>query len=245
MARSFAVVLSDTERRCLVRALLSLPGRNANCDERKAAMKAADEFIKKMGYPKHTQVKILPQMGETPLFKQFFKNWRDPEQTEGLGGGYRCGSIAKIKKVPFDASTLHGSPAMAAQHGMVDDGSGEKQVGRLAIGNGAVFGRVNSAVSKAFLGLSVFARYGVLRELTNCPWIRPRMDSFTEETATSSFTSTAMEDVRDTSSTCGESFRWGCPLRLRCVCCYFQLDVQRVCCVVERNIAGSCSLCVF
>lgn len=97
-------------------------------DERKAAMKAADEFIKKMGYPKQTQVQILPEMGETPLFKQFFKNWRDKDQTEGLGVAYIANSIAKIEKVPFDAASLHDSPAMAAQHGMVDDGSGEKQV---------------------------------------------------------------------------------------------------------------------
>lgn len=107
---------------------LSLTGKDANMDERKASMKAADEFIKKMGYPKQTQVQILPEMGETPLFKQFFKNWRDKDQTEGLGVAYISNSIAKIEKVEFDAATLHESAAMAAQHNMVDDGSGEKQV---------------------------------------------------------------------------------------------------------------------
>ncbi|KAM4719940.1 gelsolin a isoform 2-T2 [Anableps anableps] len=106
-------------------------GKDANMDERKAAMKAADEFIKKMGYPKHTQVQILPETGETPLFKQFFKNWRDKDQTVGLGVAYIANSIAKIEKVPFDAATLHESSAMAAQHGMVDDGSGEKQIWRI------------------------------------------------------------------------------------------------------------------
>ncbi|MBN3319422.1 GELS protein, partial [Atractosteus spatula] len=106
-------------------------GKDANTEERKAALKTADEFIKKMGYPKHTQVQILPEMGETPLFKQFFKNWRDLYQTEGLGVAYVANSIAKIEKVPFDASTLHDSPAMAAQHGMVDNGSGEKQIWRI------------------------------------------------------------------------------------------------------------------
>uniref|UniRef100_A0A672SKY7 Gelsolin n=1 Tax=Sinocyclocheilus grahami TaxID=75366 RepID=A0A672SKY7_SINGR len=106
-------------------------GKDANVEERKAAMKAADEFIKKMGYPKHTQVQILPEMGETPLFKQFFKNWHDVDQTEGLGVAYVSNSIAKIEKVPFDASTLHDSPAMAAQHGMIDDGNGGKQIWRI------------------------------------------------------------------------------------------------------------------
>ncbi|KAF7654435.1 hypothetical protein LDENG_00069430 [Lucifuga dentata] len=106
-------------------------GKDANMDERKAAMMAADEFIKKMGYPKHTQVQILPETGETPLFKQFFKNWRDKDQTEGLGVAYIANSIARIEKVPFDAATLHDSAAMAAQHGMVDDGTGKKQIWRI------------------------------------------------------------------------------------------------------------------
>lgn len=105
-----------------------LQGKDANLEERKAAMKAAEEFIKKMGYPKHTQVQVLPEMGETPLFKQFFKNWRDKDQTVGLGVAYIANSIAKIAKVPFDAATLHKSDAMAAQHGMVDNGNGEKRV---------------------------------------------------------------------------------------------------------------------
>lgn len=92
------------------------------------AIKAAEEFIKKMGYPKHIHVQVLPEMGETPLFKQFFKNWHNKDQTVGMGVSYIANSIAKIAKVPFDATTLHNSDAMAAQHGMVDNGNGEKQV---------------------------------------------------------------------------------------------------------------------
>ncbi|XP_059494284.1 gelsolin a [Stegostoma tigrinum] len=106
-------------------------GKNANPEERKAALKAAEDFITKMGYPKHTQIQILPETGETPLFKQFFKNWVDLYQTEGMGTCYVSGQIAKVEKVPFDAATLHESPAMAAQHGMVDDGSGDKTIWRI------------------------------------------------------------------------------------------------------------------
>lgn len=91
-------------------------------------MKAAEDFISKMGYPKHTEVQIIPENGETPLFKQFFKFWQDTDQTKGMGQAYVPNKIAKIKKVPFDASSLHKSEAMAAQHGMVDDGKGEKKV---------------------------------------------------------------------------------------------------------------------
>ncbi|KAK6314817.1 hypothetical protein J4Q44_G00143460 [Coregonus suidteri] len=106
-------------------------GKDANKEERSAVMSAAEQFITKMGYPKHTQVQILPENGETPLFKQFFKIWRDTDHTVGLGTVYVSNKIAKIKKVPFDASTLHHSDAMAAQHGMVDEGNGEKQIWRI------------------------------------------------------------------------------------------------------------------
>nr|1RGI_G Chain G, Gelsolin [Equus caballus] len=52
-------------------------GKQANMEERKAALKTASDFISKMDYPKQTQVSVLPEGGETPLFRQFFKNWRD------------------------------------------------------------------------------------------------------------------------------------------------------------------------
>ncbi|XP_053328752.1 gelsolin isoform X2 [Spea bombifrons] len=106
-------------------------GKSANLEEKKAALKTATEFISKMGYPKQTQVQVLPESGETPLFKQFFKNWRDKDQTEGMGIAYIPNHIAKIENVPFDVSTLHDSSAMAAQHGMVDNGTGKKQIWRI------------------------------------------------------------------------------------------------------------------
>ncbi|XP_055994493.1 gelsolin isoform X3 [Sorex fumeus] len=106
-------------------------GKQANTEERKAALKTASEFISSMGYPRHTQVSVLPEGGETPLFKQFFKNWRDPDQTDGPGLAYLSSHIANVERVPFDAATLHTSTAMAAQHAMVDDGTGQKQIWRI------------------------------------------------------------------------------------------------------------------
>ncbi|XP_051552635.1 gelsolin-like [Myxocyprinus asiaticus] len=106
-------------------------GKAANKEERSAGMKTAEEFISKMGYPKHTEVQIIPENGETPLFKQFFKFWHDADQTKGMGQAYLPNKIAKIKKVPFDASSLHKSDAMAAQYGMFDDGRGEKKIWRI------------------------------------------------------------------------------------------------------------------
>ncbi|XP_038600662.1 gelsolin isoform X2 [Tachyglossus aculeatus] len=106
-------------------------GKQANPEERKAALQTATDFISKMGYPKETQIQILPENGETPPFKQFFKIWQDRDQTQGLGVAYLSSRVANVEKVPFDAATLHTSTAMAAQHGMDDDGSGKKQIWRV------------------------------------------------------------------------------------------------------------------
>lgn len=74
------------------------------------------------------QVEILPAGGETSLFKQFFDNWLDKDETTGPTDPYTLGKIANVEQIPFDASKLHEDPSMAAQHSMVDDGSGEVQV---------------------------------------------------------------------------------------------------------------------
>ncbi|XP_076157225.1 scinderin-like isoform X1 [Alosa pseudoharengus] len=106
-------------------------GRNANPNERKAAMKTAEGFIKQMDYPRNTQIAVLPEGGETPIFQQFFKSWRSREQSEGFGRVYVTERIARIQQVPFDATKLHESQQMAAQYNMVDDGTGETQIWRV------------------------------------------------------------------------------------------------------------------
>lgn len=51
-------------------------GRKANEKERQAALQVADGFISRMKYSPNTQVEILPQGRESPIFKQFFKDWK-------------------------------------------------------------------------------------------------------------------------------------------------------------------------
>ncbi|KAE8596365.1 hypothetical protein XENTR_v10016072 [Xenopus tropicalis] len=106
-------------------------GKNANTEERKAAMKTAEQFIQQMNYPATTQIQVLPEEGETPIFKQFFKDWKERHQSEGFGQVYVTERIANIKQIDFDASKLHESPEMAAQHNMVDDGSGKVEIFRV------------------------------------------------------------------------------------------------------------------
>lgn len=45
------------------------------------------------------QIQVLPEHAETPLFKQFFSAWRDPEDTVGMGTAYVSNRIAKIEQV--------------------------------------------------------------------------------------------------------------------------------------------------
>lgn len=75
-----------------------------------------------------TQIQVLPEGGETPIFKQFFKTWKEKDQAEGLGRVYVTERIAKIKQEVFNASKLHESNHMAAQYNMVDNGTGKTQV---------------------------------------------------------------------------------------------------------------------
>uniref|UniRef100_A0A8C3A2K1 Scinderin like b n=1 Tax=Cyclopterus lumpus TaxID=8103 RepID=A0A8C3A2K1_CYCLU len=106
-------------------------GPKANKAERRAAMSAGQQFIKDKGYSNKTQIQVLPAGAETTLFKQFFFNWMDKDETTGPTKAYTIGRIAKVDQVPFDASSLHSNKAMAAQHGMVDDGKGKVQIWRV------------------------------------------------------------------------------------------------------------------
>uniref|UniRef100_A0A4W5PIF3 Scinderin n=1 Tax=Hucho hucho TaxID=62062 RepID=A0A4W5PIF3_9TELE len=79
----------------------------------------------------YLQIQVLPEGGETPIFRHFFQGWRDKNQSEGFGKVFVTERIAKIRQVEFDASKLHESQSMAAQYNMVDDGTGDTQVFRV------------------------------------------------------------------------------------------------------------------
>uniref|UniRef100_A0A3B4G898 Gelsolin n=1 Tax=Pundamilia nyererei TaxID=303518 RepID=A0A3B4G898_9CICH len=79
-------------------------GKDANSEERHAVLNTAESFISKMNYPSFTRVQVLPEHGEGPLFKQFFKDWRGPSDTVGMGTAYVSNKIAKMEKVSQSAS---------------------------------------------------------------------------------------------------------------------------------------------
>uniref|UniRef100_A0AAR2JZ67 Gelsolin-like domain-containing protein n=1 Tax=Pygocentrus nattereri TaxID=42514 RepID=A0AAR2JZ67_PYGNA len=82
-------------------------------------------YVRRLGLSLSLQIQVIPGGGETTLFKQFFSDWKDKDQTTGPSKAYTIGQIAVVKQIPFDASTLHSNKAMAAQHNMVDNGSGK------------------------------------------------------------------------------------------------------------------------
>ena len=94
-------------------------------------MRNAQGFIKKKGYPEHTRVTRVIDGGEPIEFKNLFKSWKDSNQTNGFGGTYNVGKIAKINPQKFDPSLLHQNHAMASETQMVDDGKGQKIVYRV------------------------------------------------------------------------------------------------------------------
>ncbi|XP_049444451.1 scinderin like a [Epinephelus fuscoguttatus] len=110
-------------------------GKDANADERKEALNRANKFIKDNNCDPHTKIQIMPAGAETSIFKQFFFNWLDKDETTGPSEAYVENRIAKVEQIPFDASKLHSNKCMAAQHRMVDDGSGKTEIWRVEGGD--------------------------------------------------------------------------------------------------------------
>ncbi|KAM4027136.1 scinderin-like [Anomaloglossus baeobatrachus] len=106
-------------------------GKKSNKEEKSTALKTAEVYLKKMNYDANTQIIVLPEEGETPMFKQYFKDWKDKEQSQGFGKVVTKERIANIKRTAFDAKLLHSSPKMAAQYNMIDDGSGKVEIWRV------------------------------------------------------------------------------------------------------------------
>jgi len=115
-------------------------GKKASVGERREAMRNGQGFIKAKKYKPETPVTRVIDGGEPAEFKTLFKAWKDvgditnfnykKNSSVGVGRG-----IAKTVQTKFDAKTMHENKAVAASTGMVDDGSGVKDVFRVEGGN--------------------------------------------------------------------------------------------------------------
>lgn len=106
-------------------------GKHASKQERAEAMRNGQGFAKKKGYPPTTAVTRVLDGGEPFEFRSLFRDWKVRDQSVGFGRQASVGSIAKTVQTKFDASSLHAEPKRAAKSGMVDDGSGKKEVYRI------------------------------------------------------------------------------------------------------------------
>ncbi|XP_037829188.1 villin-1 isoform X2 [Kryptolebias marmoratus] len=106
-------------------------GKKSSKEERQKALNTAVGFIRAKSYPSSTPVEVMSEGGESAMFKQLFKSWKEKEQIKGLGNTHTVGKIAKVEQVKFDVMELHARPELAAQQHMVDDGSGEVKVWRI------------------------------------------------------------------------------------------------------------------
>ncbi|XP_063596642.1 advillin-like [Penaeus indicus] len=106
-------------------------GKKATQKERDEALRNAQGFVTKKGYPPSTKVSRVIDNGEPPEFKTLFKDWKDKDQSKGFGRQASTSKIAHTVQTKFDASTLHSTPELSAKTQMVDDGSGQKEVWRI------------------------------------------------------------------------------------------------------------------
>ncbi|KAJ9589746.1 hypothetical protein L9F63_017048 [Diploptera punctata] len=106
-------------------------GKKASAKERSEAMRNAQGYITKKGYPSNTSVTRVIDGGEPVEFKMLFTLWKERNQTVGLGRQNTVGKIATTVNNKFDASTLHEKPKLAAESRLVDDGTGERTVWRI------------------------------------------------------------------------------------------------------------------
>uniref|UniRef100_H2ZGB1 Gelsolin-like domain-containing protein n=1 Tax=Ciona savignyi TaxID=51511 RepID=H2ZGB1_CIOSA len=88
-------------------------------------------YVKAKGYSDHTQIETVPDGAESAMFKQLFKGWRSKNETVGRGSIYTKGKIGIVAHVRFDATSMHAQPELAAQHRMVDDGTGKIEIWRI------------------------------------------------------------------------------------------------------------------
>jgi len=103
-------------------------GKKASSKERIEAMRNAQGFIKKKGYPDHTPVTRVIDSGEPVEFRSLFSKWKVRDEAVGFGRQHSVNKIAATVQTSFDAESLHEQPKLAAKTGMIDDGTGTKEV---------------------------------------------------------------------------------------------------------------------
>jgi len=122
-------------------------GKRASQKERIEAMRNAHGFVKKKGYPSHTQVSRVVDGGEPMEFKALFNSWVDREVTKPLVRTTSSFGLTPTNFEKLDGSLLHSSPQIAAQEQLLDNGSGVATIWRL---HDSKVSEVNEAIQNVF-----------------------------------------------------------------------------------------------
>jgi len=107
-----------------IEGIMSWVGKKADPAEKLHCMQIATQFIKDNGFPATTPVTKVPEGSETPLFKQHFSVWPEPN---ALKPGAVHPRPSKIEARAFDMNAK-GSREVQT---MVDNGSGKVEVWRI------------------------------------------------------------------------------------------------------------------
>lgn len=104
-------------------------GKKASNNEKLHSMKLATDFIAQKKYPNSTPVTRVVEGGETPLFKNNFAVWVDPNATAlgGLGSKKKTGFAPKKA---FDINDLY-TAGHREETRCVDDGNGKITIWRI------------------------------------------------------------------------------------------------------------------
>jgi len=105
-------------------------GKLADNQFKKKVWAATTQFIDNRGYPDWVTITRIIDGGETPLFKQYFPDWDEPDIVMP-GEAESQSNVAEQSYESVDGADLHEMEAPKVQSFMPDDGTGHKQVFRV------------------------------------------------------------------------------------------------------------------
>nr|XP_027221280.1 gelsolin, cytoplasmic-like [Penaeus vannamei] len=115
-------------------------GSGSSKKEKVKSMEMAAGYMEQKGYPKWMSVQRVVEKAEPAVFKSYFKMWKEPEETVGLGRVFteRQISTVSVPEVDFDVSSLHSEKRRLLRKNagpafgfMPDDGSGKIEIWRV------------------------------------------------------------------------------------------------------------------
>jgi len=165
-------------------------GKGATKEEKCASMTNATNFISQKGYPNWTSVTRVVEGGETPMFKQNFKNWKEKD-------ALLPGQAPKVRntfvKKTFDVETMRKQQAREKAR-LVDDGKGELEIWRIEDREMAVWPR--EKYGHFYGGDSYICLYTYLRNSKECRIIYfwQGLKSSQDEKAASAIHTVALDD---------------------------------------------------